>query len=182
MSADLDDTLWRGVIGEGTVEHYSDRQQILKALKRKGLLLAINSKNDPRNVRWDGTVLEFDDFVAAEINWDSKLTNIRRIASRLNLKIKDLLFIDDRADEREMISSALPEILSLDAESPLVWSRLDLLSRLLPEQQDGDRTLMYKQREQRERFLEADDRTAITMNRSQDWASKYLFDSPTADS
>jgi predicted enzyme involved in methoxymalonyl-ACP biosynthesis len=47
---DLDDTLWEGVIGEGAVTHYLDRQAALKELRRRGVLLSINSKNDPQNV------------------------------------------------------------------------------------------------------------------------------------
>ena len=35
--SDLDNTLWNGVIGEGTVSHYLDRQQILKRLRNKGV-------------------------------------------------------------------------------------------------------------------------------------------------
>ena len=70
---DLDNTLWKGEIGEGAVEHDVAIQGTLKELRRKGVLLTINSKNDPRNVRWDGAVLSEDDFVAAQINWDSKV-------------------------------------------------------------------------------------------------------------
>ena len=115
---DLDNTLWKGEIGEGAVEHVVDIQGTLKELRRKGVLLAINSKNDPRNVRWDGAVLGEDDFVAAEINWDSKVTNMRRIQQGLNLKLKDFVFIDDRADQRELVREALPEVVVLDATSP----------------------------------------------------------------
>jgi predicted enzyme involved in methoxymalonyl-ACP biosynthesis len=77
---DLDNTLWNGVIGEGRVAHYTDRQAILKALKSKGIVLSINSKNDPKNVHWTGGILCADDFVGSQINWNSKVTNVKRIA------------------------------------------------------------------------------------------------------
>jgi len=64
---DLDDTLWRGTIGEGDVDHYRDRQQTLKELRLKGLLLGIVSRNDPRNVHWTNGVLQSSDFVAEQI-------------------------------------------------------------------------------------------------------------------
>jgi HAD superfamily phosphatase (TIGR01681 family) len=96
LVCDLDNTLWAGVIGEGAVTHFADRQATLKALRHKGILLAINSKNDPRNVHWKGSVLSEDDFVSAQINWESKVQNLRRIAGDLNLKLKDFLFVDDR--------------------------------------------------------------------------------------
>ena len=120
LVCDLDNTLWKGEIGEGDVEHFVDVQRTLKELRRKGVLLAINSKNDPRNVRWDGAVLGEDDFVTAEINWDSKVANMRRIQQGLNLKLKDFAFLDDRADQRELVREALPEVWVLDATSPRV--------------------------------------------------------------
>lgn len=58
---DLDNTLWDGVIGEGAVSHYVSRQSTLSVLKSKGVLLAINSKNDPKNVHWNGGVLDEKD-------------------------------------------------------------------------------------------------------------------------
>lgn len=151
---DLDNTLWSGAIGEGEISHYHDRQAILKRLRDRGLLLAINSKNDPKNVRWDGAGLTLDDFVCCQINWTSKVQNMRRIAEELNLKAKDFLFIDDRSDERAMVQEMMPEVMTLDAESADVWRRLSLAADLLPEQDELDRTLAYKQRAQREQFLE----------------------------
>ncbi len=151
---DLDNTLWDGAIGEGAVKHYHDRQKTLKRLRDKGLLLAINSKNDPKNVRWDGAGLTLDDFVCCQINWTSKVQNIRRIAEELNLKTKDFLFIDDRADERAMVLEMMPEVFALDAESDAVWRRLSMAADLLPQQDELDRTLAYKQKAEREQFLE----------------------------
>ena len=79
---------------------------------------------------------------------------MRRIAEELNLKAKDFLFIDDRADERAMVQEMMTEVMTLDAESAAVWRRLSLAADLLPEQDELDRTLAYKQRAQREQFLE----------------------------
>ena len=150
---DLDNTLWRGIIGDGDVSHFADRQTTLLKLRKKGLLLAICSKNDQKNVHWRGGILSADDFVCQQINWDSKTGNIRRIAQILNLKTKDFIFVDDRPDERALVTEAMPEITVLDAESPITWSQLSLLEALLDENPDGDRTLAYKQRAERERFL-----------------------------
>jgi FkbH-like protein len=150
---DLDNTLWKGIIGEGEVEHFSERQDTLLNLRKKGVLLAICSKNDPANVHWRGGTLCEEDFVCQQINWESKSENIRRIARRLNLKTKDFIFIDDRADERALVTESMPEIAVLDAESPRTWNQLSLLASMLSENTEGDRTLAYKQREQREQFL-----------------------------
>ncbi len=152
---DLDNTLWDGVIGEGAVKHYQARQKSLRRLKEKGVLLAINSKNDPRNVRWDNAALTADDFVCTQINWNSKVSNMHDISRLLNLKTKDFVFIDDRADEREMMAVAFPGIHVMDATREREWRLLDLWASMLPDQEDADRTEAYKQRESREQFLES---------------------------
>ena len=151
---DLDNTLWAGVIGEGAVTHHADRQRLLKRLQAKGVVLAIASKNDPKNVHWTGGVLSADDFVCAQVNWDNKVTNLRRISQVLNLKTKDFVFVDDRADEREMVRQALPEVAVLDATSPRDWGLLERWADALPAQGETDRTQFYKQKEARESFLD----------------------------
>jgi FkbH-like protein len=150
---DLDNTLWDGVIGEGEVIHYSDRQQTLKKLKEKGVVLAITSKNDPKNVHWRGGVLTAEDFVASEIHWEPKASSMKRIATKLNLKLEHFLFIDDREDERELMQMAHPSVKALDATDPRVWTLFDQLSRTLPAGTGADRTRFYLEREQREEFL-----------------------------
>jgi FkbH-like protein len=150
---DLDNTLWKGVIGEGRVEQHADRQRILKKLQARGVVLAICSKNDPGNVHWEGGVLCERDFVCAEINWDQKVANLARIARTLNLKTKDFVFVDDRADERALVQAAMPEIRVLDATAPRTWELLDLWARCLPRQDAADRTESYRQKARRDDFL-----------------------------
>lgn len=151
---DLDNTLWHGVIGEGAVENDHRRQKVLKLLRHKGILLAIASKNDPKNVHWTGATLTEKDFVASQINWDPKPGSIKRIAADLNLKLKDFVFIDDRPDEREMVRMAIPGILPLDATEEATWRMLDWWAEALPEQNEGDRTQMYLERQARQSHLD----------------------------
>jgi FkbH-like protein len=153
---DLDNTLWDGVIGEGAVAHFHDRQKTLLALKAKGVVLAINSKNDPANVHWWGGTLGDDDFVSAAISWDPKVEGMQRIQSALNLKIKDYVFVDDREDERELMHMTYPAIACVDATDPATWRRFALWARLLEDDLEMDRTLMYKQREERKAFVKED--------------------------
>ena len=151
---DLDNTLWDGVIGEGKVTHYADRQEVLKELRRRGVLLSINSKNDPRNVHWTGARLRPADFVAPQINWDPKATNVGRIRDELNLKVKDFVYLDDRADELERVQAAFPEIHVLDAAQPRTWRCLSpLADRMLPADADEDRTRLYHERMRRDEFV-----------------------------
>ncbi len=153
---DLDNTLWDGVIGEGAVTHFHDRQKTLLALKAKGVVLAINSKNDPANVRWRDGTLGDGDFVSAAISWDPKVQGMKRIQSALNLKMKDYVFVDDREDERELMHMTYPEIACVDATDSGTWRRFALWARLLEEDLEMNRTLMYKQREERKAFVRED--------------------------
>lgn len=146
---DLDNTLWNGVIGEGKVTHYHERQQILKSLKNKGVVLAINSKNDPKNVHWENATLNENDFVASSINWMPKVQGMAKIQKDLNLKMNSFVFIDDRSDELELMRIAHPEILSLNAQDFKTWTRFEIWLNSLEDDMEMDRTLMYKQREQR---------------------------------
>jgi FkbH-like protein len=151
---DLDNTLWAGVIGEGAVTHHLDRQQALQRLRKKGVVLAVNSKNDPKNIKWDGGALAEADFVNMQINWNPKVSNFKRIKEALNLGFKDYVFLDDRSDERAMAKSAHPEMAVLDPEVPRTWKIVDVWERMLPSQGDVDRTAFYKSRETRNQFLE----------------------------
>src|SRR5262249_51399813 len=71
----------------------------------------------------------------------------------LNLKPKDFVFVDDRADQRELVLEAYPEIHVLDAMSERSWKRLALWGRALPDQLENDRTEQYRQRASRESFV-----------------------------
>lgn len=151
---DLDNTLWDGVIGEGTgVDHFLDRQRALRRLRDRGVVLAVASKNDPRNVSYDGGLLADADFVQQEVSWKPKVLSIERIRDGLNLKTKDFVFVDDRADERGMVSERFPEMQVHDATDPRTWRLYALWADLLPPA-EMDRTQMYKEREERSAYLE----------------------------
>jgi FkbH-like protein len=150
---DLDNTLWEGVIGEGPVLPYNDRQAVLRSLRHRGVVLSINSKNDPANVNWESSLLKKDDFVAPQINWRHKTENIATISAELNIKTKDFVFIDDRKDELARVAEAFPEMVTLDATHPGTWLRLKRWHDLLPREPSEDRTRLYHERASREEFL-----------------------------
>jgi len=159
VACDLDNTLWQGVVGEGHgVVHHYDRQAPLLDLKARGVVLTINSKNDPEKAIWTAPPgkLSLDDFLSRQINWDPKALNMRRTSEHLNLKVKDFVFIDDRADERALVSEAFPEILTLDALDPRSWRLMQLWANLLPTKPDADRTDFYRQRDARQAFISAE--------------------------
>ncbi|MGH7176700.1 MAG: HAD-IIIC family phosphatase [Tepidisphaeraceae bacterium] len=150
---DLDNTLWDGVVGDGPIRHLPERQRVLKELRNRGVLLSINSKNDPRRISWDAAVLGADDFVAPRINWESKPANMARIRDELNLKLKDFVFIDDRPDELERMHNAFPEIVTLNSTDSTNWRLLSHWQNSLPEQPDEDRTRLYRERVHRDEFV-----------------------------
>jgi HAD superfamily phosphatase (TIGR01681 family) len=152
---DLDNTLWEGLVGEGPVQHQRHRQQVLKRLRQKGIVLAIASKNDQKCIHWYGAVLSEDDFVAMEINWENKALNIQRIAAKLNLDLRDFVFIDDRDEELEIVRRALPQVRVLSANSEWTWQMLEWWVAALPNQGSADRTQLYREREERESYLAA---------------------------
>jgi FkbH-like protein len=150
---DLDNTLWEGLIGEGAVRHHVDRQQTLLSLKSRGIVLAVASKNDPANIRWGGAHLSEEDFVARKINWGPKSASILAIANELNLKATSFVFLDDRPDEREMASTAVPGLVALDPNDAETWKMLELWASIMPRSALQDRTRMYRARAEREQFL-----------------------------
>jgi FkbH-like protein len=124
---DLDDTLWGGIVGDvgwqnlrlgghdGAGEAYVEFQRELKALTRRGIALAIVSKNE-ESVALEAIqshpemVLKLDDFVAHRINWTDKARNVADIAAELNLGLQSAVFLDDNPVERARVKEALPEI------------------------------------------------------------------------
>ena len=130
---DLDNTLWGGVIGDDGMQNlllgkdhsvgeaYLDFQKYVKDLKRRGVILAVCSKNDAANAKegfnHPDSVLALNDFSAFKANWDPKPANIRAIAAELNIGLDSIVFVDDNPAERALVSSQLPEVATPDVGS-----------------------------------------------------------------
>jgi FkbH-like protein len=122
---DLDNTLWGGVVGEDGVEGvalghsypgncYRDFQKELLKLYERGVLLAINSKNNPEDAYAvvDGhpdMVLRREHFAATRINWNNKAANLRELAAELNIGVDSFIFVDDNPAECALIGSEFPQ-------------------------------------------------------------------------
>jgi FkbH-like protein len=124
---DLDDILWGGTVGEtgwqGITlgghdpegEALVDFQRDLKALTRRGILLAIVSKNDESIAteaiaKHPEMVLKMDDFAGWRINWRDKAANIVDLMIELNLGLDSAVFVDDSPVERARVREALPQL------------------------------------------------------------------------
>jgi FkbH-like protein len=116
---DLDDTLWRGVAAEGTLGILEGwpmgLMETLLILKRRGILLAIISKNDEQFIlgNWDNIVqgqMVLEDFAAYRINFRSKADNLAEILRELNLQPGNAVMIDDNPAERAAVQAAWPKV------------------------------------------------------------------------
>lgn len=153
---DLDNTLWKGLIGEGNVDQFLDRQQSLLDLKTNGIVLAVASRNDPANVAWDDALLQEKDFVQLAINWDRKTVQMQAIQKGLNIKFKDFVFIDDQAEEREMVSLGCKGIDCFDPNEEMTWKLFNIWEKTLKDPSNTDRTQLYREREARKKSLQLD--------------------------
>ncbi len=124
---DLDNTLWAGVIGDdgldGIVlgqgsalgEAFLELQHYALAQSRRGVILAVCSKNDHETAlsafqQHPEMVLNASHIAAFVANWDDKASNLRRIASQLNIGLDSLVFADDSPFERNIVRRELPEV------------------------------------------------------------------------
>ena len=121
LALDLDNTLWRGVIGEDGVsgiEPFAEFQEEILALRKRGVLLVVLSKNNAADVLpvWDDPrmVLKKRDFADMRIDWNDKSANLKKSASMLNLGTDSFVFVDDNPAERLRLSAQCPEVAVAD--------------------------------------------------------------------
>jgi len=145
LVTDLDNTLWKGIIGEDGLqgiqigpgspegEAHQALQSYLLELKSLGVLLAVCSKNNHEDAllpfqKHAGMLLKLDDFAAFEANWNDKAANLREIARKLSLGIDSFVFLDDNPVERAWIRSQMPEVAVVEL-GPKVFSYVHDLDR-----------------------------------------------------
>lgn len=167
---DLDNTLWGGVIGEdgpGGIQLGADYpgsafvefQRSLLALQQRGILLALNSKNNEADaleaLAHPAMVLKPEHFSARRINWRDKCENLEAIAEELNIGLESLVFIDDNPAERELVRQRRPEVLTPEWPADPVAYRMALESLCdfglaAMTEEDRKRGAMYAAQGQRE--------------------------------
>jgi FkbH-like protein len=143
LVTDLDNTLWKGVIGEDGLdgikigpgsppgEAHARLQQYMLDLKARGVLLAVASKNNPEDAalpfhKHAHMLLRREDFAAFEANWNDKASSIREIARQLSLGLDSFVFLDDNPLEREWVRSQLPEVAVVELGSSVFRYVADL--------------------------------------------------------
>ncbi len=123
---DLDNTLWGGVIGDDGIdgiqlgqgspsgEAFLAFQRYAAQLARRGVILAVCSKNDLHVAEaafaHPEMALKRSDIAAFVANWEDKAGNLRRIAGMLDIGLDSLVFVDDNPAERDIVRRELPEV------------------------------------------------------------------------
>lgn len=127
LALDLDNTLWGGVIGDDGMtgieiggthprgEAFKQFQLAIASLGKRGVILAVCSKNDYKNAaepfeKHPEMILRLKDIASFQANWEPKSENLRRIAQELNVGIDSIVFVDDNPAEIEIVKQFVPEI------------------------------------------------------------------------
>ena len=172
---DLDNTLWGGVIGDdgmnnieigdlGVGKIFTEIQLWAKALKERGIILCICSKNTEEIAKepfeqMDEMILKLNDISVFVANWNNKADNIRYIQKVLNIGFDSMVFVDDNPAERDVVRNNIegiivPELPS-DPENYLTFlNDLNLFSTVTYSGADQDRTDKYIAESERVKFSE----------------------------
>ncbi|HVZ06833.1 HAD-IIIC family phosphatase [Rhodopila sp.] len=169
---DLDNTLWGGVIGDDGLEGialgqgsplgeaYVAFQDYARELGRRGVILAVCSKNDEANAlepfeKHPDMVLKRGDIASFVANWSNKADNVRAIAAELNIGIDSLVFIDDNPFERNLVRQelpmvAVPEVSDDPTSYPIALADAGYFEGLAITDEDRERTAQYQGNKARE--------------------------------
>ncbi|HVZ62329.1 MAG TPA: HAD-IIIC family phosphatase [Candidatus Nitrosotalea sp.] len=167
---DLDNTLWGGVVGEDGFNGiklgptppgnaYVEFQKHLLSLNQRGIILAINSKNNLDDAievikNHPYMILREENFASVRINWNDKVNNIKEIAEELNIGLDSVVYIDDDPVNREYMNINLPEVLTVNLpQDPALYTptlqNLNDFNVLKITDEDLKRSAMYNQERKR---------------------------------
>ncbi len=124
---DLDNTLWGGVVaddgldnlvlgqGDPTGEAFLSVQETALALRARGIVLAVCSKNSDANAilpfrEHPDMRLREQHISVFQANFEDKASNLKAIADALDLGVDSLVLLDDNPAERAQVRAALPEV------------------------------------------------------------------------
>ncbi|NHJ46850.1 MAG: HAD-IIIC family phosphatase [Asgard group archaeon] len=123
---DLDNTLWGGIIGEDGLDgiklninypgnDYVDFQNTILSLYNRGIILAVNSKNNEADglevfQKHPYMQIKENHLASYRINWQDKVQNIIELAKEINIGIDSMVFFDDNPVERARVKDSIPEV------------------------------------------------------------------------
>jgi len=162
---DLDNTTWGGIIGDDGLEKiqignlgigkaFTEFQYWVKALQKRGIILAVCSKNDEDKAKepfekHPDMVLRLEDIAVFVANWENKADNIRKIQRILNIGFDSMVFLDDNPFERNLVRENLPEVCVPELpEDPAEYLEylysLNLFETASFSENDSERTRQYQ--------------------------------------
>jgi FkbH-like protein len=169
---DLDNTLWGGVVGDDGLaslvlgqgsaagEAFVAFQDYARELSRRGIILAVCSKNDEANAlepfeQHPEMLLRRGDIASFVANWNDKPANLRTIAGELNIGLDSLVFVDDNPFERNLVREALPMVAVPEiSDDPATYARTlanaGYFEGVSVTDEDRDRSRQYQSNRQRE--------------------------------
>ncbi len=135
---DLDNTVWGGVIGDdglegiklaqgdATGEAHLAVQTLALALRQRGIVLAVSSKNTDEVARspfraHPDMLLKEAHIAVFQANWNDKATNIKAIAEELSLGLEAMVFLDDNPAERDLVRRLLPNVAVPELPDDPAW-------------------------------------------------------------
>ena len=124
---DLDNTVWGGIIGDDGMdgiriaqgdavgEAHLTLQRYALAMRERGALLAVSSKNTDEVARQvfrehPEMLLREEHIAVFQANWEDKASNIGAIAETLSLGLDSFVFVDDNPVERALVRRFLPQV------------------------------------------------------------------------
>lgn len=141
---DCDNVLWGGIASEDSMNEleigyegrgiiYKEFQEFIANLLRRGLLLALCSKNDTDDVlrvfeEHDEMVITKENLANWKINWEPKYKNILNIVDEMNLNEESFVFIDDDPNEIQAVRTAIPKINSILFDPKTVYEELSIVN------------------------------------------------------
>ena len=170
---DLDNTLWGGIIGEDGIDGislghdskgkpYMEFQKYILSLFNRGVILAINSKNNMNDAlevfrKHPYSILKEEHFASFQINWNDKISNMWAIADELNIGMESIAYLEDDKPNREMIRRAFPEVLVVEMpDDPSLYVKtlrgINDFNTLQIVREDEVKGKMYAEQRKREEF------------------------------
>ncbi|HWR52133.1 MAG TPA: HAD-IIIC family phosphatase [Bryobacteraceae bacterium] len=182
---DLDNTLWGGVLGDAGADGvlcadtdypanaYAGFQRAVVALRSRGVLLAVASKNDRESVddvfgRRREMPLKSGHISDWEVHWGPKPESLQRIAERLNIGLDSLVFLDDNPAEVDLVRMTLPQV-----RAYVMPKRPEEFAPFLASLEDFDQLWLSAEDLRRAELYEARKKTAEIAATSTDLESFY---------
>lgn len=135
---DLDNTIWGGVLGDDGVEGltvglgsavgeaFLEIQKLALALRDRGVVLAVASKNDHEAAlsaleNHPELLIRPGHVAVLQANWSDKPSNLEAIARTLSIGLDALVLLDDNPAERAQVRAALPAVAVPELPTDPAW-------------------------------------------------------------